>query len=33
VLVAEARPRPAHQHEGEHITVHDAILRARRKDY
>jgi SAM-dependent methyltransferase len=31
VLVAEARPRPAHQHEGEHITVHDAVLRARRR--
>jgi SAM-dependent methyltransferase len=33
VLVAEARPRPSHQHEGEHITVHDAVLRARRKDH
>jgi SAM-dependent methyltransferase len=32
VLVAEARPRPAHQHEGEHITVHDAVLRARRRN-
>ena len=31
VLVAEARPRPAHEHEGEHITVHDAVLRARRR--
>jgi SAM-dependent methyltransferase len=31
VLVAEARPRPAHRHEGEHITVHDAVLRARRR--
>lgn len=31
VLVAEARPRPAAVHEGEHITVHDAVLRARRR--
>lgn len=31
VLVAEARPRPAHQHEGEHITVHDAVVRAHRR--
>jgi SAM-dependent methyltransferase len=31
VLVAEARPRPAHQHEGHDITVHDAVLRARRR--
>jgi SAM-dependent methyltransferase len=31
VLVAEARPRPAHQHEGEHIEVHDAVMRARRR--
>jgi SAM-dependent methyltransferase len=31
VLVAEARPRPAHVHEGEDITVHDAVLRARRR--
>jgi SAM-dependent methyltransferase len=30
VLVAEARPRPAHQHEGEDITVRDAVLRARK---
>jgi SAM-dependent methyltransferase len=30
VLVAEARPRPAHQHEGENIEVHDAVVRARR---
>lgn len=30
VLVAEARPRPAHVHEGEDITVHDAVLRARK---
>jgi SAM-dependent methyltransferase len=32
VLVAEARPRRAHQHEGEHIQVHDAVVRARRRD-
>jgi 2-polyprenyl-3-methyl-5-hydroxy-6-metoxy-1,4-benzoquinol methylase len=32
VLVAEARPRPSHQHEGEHITVHDAVVRARRRN-
>jgi SAM-dependent methyltransferase len=32
VLVAEARPRPAHQHEGEHIQVHDAVLRARKRN-
>lgn len=31
VLVAEARPRPAHVHEGEDITVHDAVLRARKR--
>jgi 2-polyprenyl-3-methyl-5-hydroxy-6-metoxy-1,4-benzoquinol methylase len=31
VLVAEARPRPAHQHEGEHIEVHDAVVRALRR--
>src|SRR3954470_119968 len=31
VLVAEARPRPAHQHEGEDIEVHDAVVRARRR--
>jgi hypothetical protein len=30
VLVAEARPRPAHKHEGQDITVHDAVVRARR---
>jgi SAM-dependent methyltransferase len=30
VLVAEARPRAAKSHEGEGITVHDAVLRARR---
>jgi SAM-dependent methyltransferase len=32
VVTAEARPRPAHQHEGEHITVHDAVVRARRRE-
>ena len=31
VLVAEARPRPAHQHEGEDIEVHDAVVRARKR--
>jgi len=31
ILVAEARPRPAAVHEGHHITVHDAVVRARRK--
>jgi SAM-dependent methyltransferase len=30
VLVTDARPRPAHVHEGEEITVHDAVLVARR---
>ncbi|MFD2093470.1 FAD-dependent oxidoreductase [Blastococcus deserti] len=30
VLVAEARPRPAHAHEGNVATVHDAVLVARR---
>ena len=30
VVTAEARPRPGHQHEGQHITVHDAVLTARR---
>lgn len=30
VLVAEARPRPAHEHEGRDIQVHDAVIRARR---
>lgn len=30
VLVADARPRPAHQHEGKHIEVHDAVVRARK---
>jgi SAM-dependent methyltransferase len=27
----EARPRPSHSHEGRHITVHDAVLVARRR--
>jgi SAM-dependent methyltransferase len=31
VLVAEARPRPAAVHEGHDMTVHDAVLRARRR--
>jgi SAM-dependent methyltransferase len=31
VDVAEARPRPGHVHEGQGITVHDAVLRARRQ--
>ena len=31
IVVAEARPRPAHVHEGEDITVHDAVVRARRR--
>ena len=31
VVTAEARPRPGHQHEGVHITVHDAVLTARRR--
>ncbi|HEY4602755.1 MAG TPA: bifunctional NAD(P)/FAD-dependent oxidoreductase/class I SAM-dependent methyltransferase [Blastococcus sp.] len=30
VLVADARPRPAKSHEGEGITVRDAVVRARR---
>jgi SAM-dependent methyltransferase len=30
VLVTEARPRPAKVHEGQKITVHDAVLHARR---
>ena len=30
VLVTDARPRTARSHEGEGITVHDAVLRARR---
>jgi SAM-dependent methyltransferase len=32
VFVAEARPRPAAVHEGHDITVHDAVLRARRRN-
>ena len=32
VLVAEARPRPGHEHEGHDITVHDAVVRARRRE-
>jgi thioredoxin reductase/SAM-dependent methyltransferase len=31
VLVAEARPRPAHAHEGDVPTVHDAVVVARRR--
>jgi len=31
VLVTETRPRPAKVHEGQEITVHDAVLRARRR--
>jgi SAM-dependent methyltransferase len=31
VVVAEARPRPAAVHEGHDITVHDAVLRARKR--
>ena len=31
VLVVEARPRPAAVHEGHDMTVHDAVLRARRR--
>ncbi len=30
VLAAEARPRPATDHDGTDVTVHDAVLRARR---
>ena len=32
VVVAEARPRPAAVHEGHDIEVHDAVLRARRRN-
>jgi hypothetical protein len=32
VLVTEARPRTAGEHEGAGITVRDAVLRARRRD-
>jgi hypothetical protein len=31
VLTAEARPRPGLVHEGQHLTVHDAIVVARRR--
>ncbi|MCW2700646.1 MAG: SAM-dependent methyltransferase [Blastococcus sp.] len=31
VLTTEARPRPGHVHEGQDITVHDAVLVARRR--
>ena len=31
VQVVEARPRRAAEHEGEHVTVHDAVLRARKR--
>jgi thioredoxin reductase/2-polyprenyl-3-methyl-5-hydroxy-6-metoxy-1,4-benzoquinol methylase len=31
VVVAEARPRPAHAHEGEVATVHDAVVVARKR--
>jgi hypothetical protein len=31
VVVAEARPRPAHAHEGDVATVHDAVVVARRR--
>ncbi len=31
IVTAEARPRPGHQHEGVHITVHDATVTARRR--
>ena len=31
VLVAEARPRPTADHAGQHITIHDTVLRARRR--
>jgi SAM-dependent methyltransferase len=31
VVTAEARPRPGHEHEGVHITVHDATVVARRR--
>lgn len=32
VLVAETRPRQAKAHEGEDITVHDAVLHARKRE-
>jgi SAM-dependent methyltransferase len=31
VVVAEARPRPATGHDGQEVTLHDAVLRARRR--
>ena len=31
IEVAEARPRLSKQHEGDNLTVHDAVLRARRR--
>jgi cyclopropane fatty-acyl-phospholipid synthase-like methyltransferase len=31
VVTAEARPRSGHEHEGKHITVHDATVTARRR--
>lgn len=31
ILVADARPRPARGSEGQEVTIHDAVLRARRK--
>ena len=31
VLVAESRPRPAHEHEGTAITVRDAVVRGHRR--
>jgi SAM-dependent methyltransferase len=31
VLVAEARPRPATDPEGQEVTIHDAVLRARKR--
>jgi thioredoxin reductase/SAM-dependent methyltransferase len=31
IVAAEARPRAAAGHDGEHVTVHDAVLRARRR--
>jgi hypothetical protein len=31
VLVADARPRPASDPEGREVTIHDAVLRARKR--
>jgi hypothetical protein len=31
ILVAEARPRPATDPQGQQITVHDTVLRARKR--